>query len=48
MIDGGFDVLETLPNDYKMESNEYSFGMYTDWPWLRDRKTKYRLIFWDK
>jgi len=43
MIDGGFDVIETLPNDYKMESNEYSFGMYTDWPWLRDRKTKYRL-----
>ena len=40
MRDGGFDVVETLPNDYKMESNEYSFGMYTDWPWLRDRKTK--------
>jgi len=43
MIDGGFNVVETLPNDYKMESNEYSFGMYTDWPWLRDRKVKYRL-----
>ncbi len=43
MIDGGFNVLETLPNDYKMESNEYSFGLYTDWPWLRDIKVKYRL-----
>ncbi|MAZ79842.1 MAG: hypothetical protein CMD72_03765 [Gammaproteobacteria bacterium] len=43
MIDGGFNVVETLANDYKLESNEYSFGMYTDWPWLRDRKVKYRL-----
>ena len=45
MIDGGFDVIESLPNDYRLDSNEYSFGMYTDWPWLRDRKVKYRLNF---
>tara|TARA_B100001113_G_scaffold283842_1_gene239005 strand:+ start:502 stop:1308 length:807 start_codon:yes stop_codon:yes gene_type:complete len=45
MIDGGFDVVESLPNDYRLDSNEYSFGMYTDWPWLRDRKVKYRLNF---
>ena len=43
MVDGGFDVVESLPNDYRLDSNEYSFGMYTDWPWLRDRKVKYKL-----
>jgi len=43
VIDGGFDIIETLPNDYRMDSNKYSLGMYTDWPWLRYRKEKYKL-----
>jgi len=39
----GFDIIETIPNDYRLDSNEYSFGLYTDWPFLRRNKEKYKL-----
>ena len=40
---GGFDIIETIPNDYRLDSNLYSFGLYTDWPFLRSKKKKYQL-----
>ena len=40
---GGFDILEYIPNDYRLDSNKYSFGLYTDWPFLRSKKQKYQL-----
>ena len=31
----GFDIVETVPNDYRLDQNERSIGFYTDWPMLR-------------
>ena len=39
----GFEILETALNDYRLDQNEYSFGFHTDWPFLRDRREKWRL-----
>jgi SAM-dependent methyltransferase len=39
----GFEILETVPNDYRLDQNERSIGFYTDWPFFRDRRDKWRL-----
>jgi len=41
--DSGFKIIETIPNDYRLDCNEYSFGLYTDWPIFRNKKVKYKL-----
>ena len=38
----GFEILETLPNDARLDQNAYSIGFFTDWPPLRSSE-KYRL-----
>ena len=40
---GGFEILETIPNDYRLDSNDFSLGLYTDWPFLRNKNKKYQL-----
>lgn len=39
----GFEILETVPNDYRLDQDERSIGFYTDWPFFRDRREKWRL-----
>lgn len=39
----GFEILETVPNDTRLDQHRYSIGFYTDWPPLRSRTTKYEL-----
>jgi SAM-dependent methyltransferase len=38
----GFEILETVPNDTKLDQHEYSIGFFTDWPPLRSAE-KFRL-----
>jgi SAM-dependent methyltransferase len=38
----GFDVLETVPNDTRLDQSEYSIGFFTDWPPLRSSE-KFKL-----
>ena len=38
-----FNIVEVVPNDYRLDSNEYCTGLSTDWPFLRDPTSKYRL-----
>jgi SAM-dependent methyltransferase len=38
----GFEILETVPNDTRLDQHEYSIGFFTDWPPLRS-KEKFRL-----
>jgi SAM-dependent methyltransferase len=39
----GFEILETVPNDYRLDQHERSIGFYTDWPFVRARQEKWRL-----
>lgn len=39
----GFEILETVPNDYRLDQNERSIGFYTDWPIFRANGEKWRL-----
>lgn len=38
----GFEIVETVPNDTRVDQNTYSIGFYTDWPPLRTAE-KYKL-----
>jgi SAM-dependent methyltransferase len=38
----GFEVLETVPNDARLDQNEYAIGFFTDWPMFRSSE-KFRL-----
>jgi len=40
--DQGFEILETKPNDYRLDQNERGIAFYTDWPFFRDRHEKWR------
>ena len=39
----GFEIIEHVPNDYRLDQYERSIGFYTDWPFLRDRGEKWHL-----
>jgi len=39
----GFEIVETIPNDYRLDQGERSIGFYTDWPPFRDRREKWKL-----
>ncbi len=39
----GFEVLETVLNDYRLDQDTHSIGFYTDWPIFRARGEKWRL-----
>ena len=38
----GFEILETVINDYRLDQNDYGIGFYTDWPFLRNRNEAWR------
>lgn len=39
----GFEILETVLNDYRLDQDAHSIGFYTDWPIFRSRGEKWRL-----
>lgn len=38
----GFEIVETVPNDTRLDQHQYSIGFFTDWPPLRSSE-KFRL-----
>ena len=39
----GFEIVDVVPNDARLDQNKYSIGFYTDWPPLRSSTEKYAL-----
>lgn len=39
----GFEVLEPVLNDYRLDQDTHAIGFYTDWPIFRARGEKWRL-----
>lgn len=38
----GLRILESVPNDFRLDQHQHSFGFYTDWPMFRDKREKWR------